>query len=105
MTTHWRNPVTHRLEYCGFDFSVPGAPTDFHDFGALWTPDRLVYFIDRKPVTDIKIPFGFEDPMYMIVNLAMGAKWFQGVGFVDGESPAEVEFEIDRVSAYQIDAN
>jgi hypothetical protein len=41
--------------------------------------------------------------MYMIVNLAMGAKDFQGVGFVDGESPDTVEFEIDRVSAYQLD--
>ena len=67
-------------------------------------PDRIVYFIDRKPVEDIKTPLGFDDPMYMIVNLAMGAKNFQGVGFVDGESPNTVEFEIDRISAYQIDA-
>jgi hypothetical protein len=33
----------------------------------------------------------------------MGAKYFQGVGFVDWESPNMVEFEIDRISAYQID--
>jgi hypothetical protein len=55
-------------------------------------------------VSDIKVPIGFDDPMYMIVNLAMGAKYFQGVGFVDGESPDTVTFEIDRISAYQIDA-
>ncbi|HEX9589204.1 MAG TPA: glycoside hydrolase family 16 protein, partial [Bradyrhizobium sp.] len=36
--------------------------------------------------------------------LAMGAKYFQGVGFVDGESPDTVAFEIDRISAYQIDS-
>ena len=41
--------------------------------------------------------------MYMIVNLAMGAKNFEGVGFVDGKSPNVVEFEIDRISAWQID--
>jgi hypothetical protein len=41
--------------------------------------------------------------MYMIVNLAMGSKFFGGVGVVDGESPVMVEFEIDRISAYQID--
>ena len=40
--------------------------------------------------------------MYMIVNLAMGSKNFEGVGFVDGESPNVVEFEIDRISAYQM---
>jgi hypothetical protein len=55
-------------------------------------------------VSEIKVPSGFDDPMYMIVNLAMGSKNFQGVGFVDAESPLAVEFEIDRISAYQIDS-
>jgi beta-glucanase (GH16 family) len=103
MTTHWRSPATGREESCGFDFSVQDTSTEFHDYGTLWTRDRLIYFIDRKPVSDIKVPVGFDDPMYMIVNLAMGAKYFGGVGFVDGESPNTVEFEIDRISAYQID--
>jgi hypothetical protein len=39
----------------------------------------------------------------MIINLAMGSKWFGGVGVVDGETPEMVEFQIQRVSAYQID--
>jgi beta-glucanase (GH16 family) len=104
MTTHWRIPATQIIETCGFDFSVPDAPTGFHDYGVLWMQDRLIYFIDRKPVSDIKVPVGFDDPMYMIVNLAMGSKDFQGVGFVDGESPVTVEFEIDRISAYQFDS-
>ena len=103
MTTHWRIPATGVVEHCGFDFSVANAWSDFHDYGVLWERDRLVYFIDRKAVSDIKVPASFEDPMYMIVNLAMGAKYFQGVGFVDWESPNMVEFEIDRISAYQID--
>jgi beta-glucanase (GH16 family) len=104
MTTHWRIPTTQIIETCGFDFSVPDAATGFHDYGVLWMRDRLIYFIDRKPVSDIKVPVGFDDPMYMIVNLAMGSKDFQGVGFVDGESPGTVEFEIDRISAYQFDS-
>jgi beta-glucanase (GH16 family) len=105
MTTHWRIPATGFVKSCGFDFTLPGAANDFHDYGALWMQDRIVYFIDRKPVSDIRTPVGFNDPMYMIVNLAMGSKNFQGVGFVDGESPDTVEFQIDRISAYQIDAN
>ncbi len=55
-------------------------------------------------MSDIKVPIGFDDPMYMIVNLAMGSKYFEGVGFVDAESPVTVEFEIDRISAYQFDS-
>jgi beta-glucanase (GH16 family) len=103
MTTHWRIQATGYVQRCGFDFLLPDASRGFHDYGALWTPDRIVYFIDRRPVSDIKVPVGFDDPMYMIVNLAMGAKDFKGVGFVDAESPDTVEFQIDRISAYQID--
>jgi beta-glucanase (GH16 family) len=103
MTTHWRLPSTGKIESCGFDFAQPDAAMAFHDYGVLWLKDRVIYFIDRKPVSDISVPIGFDDPMYLIVNLAMGAKYFQGVGFVDWESPNMVEFEIDRISAYQID--
>jgi beta-glucanase (GH16 family) len=105
MTTHWRIPSTQRIQSCGFDFALPDASTEFHNYGMLWEPDRLIYFIDRKPVSDIKVPIGFDDPMYMIVNLAMGAKFFVGVGLVDADSPATVAFEIDRISVYQIDTN
>jgi len=102
MTTHWRIP-SGVIESCGFDFAVPDAATAFHDYGVLWMPDRIIYFIDRRPVSDIRVPIGFNDPMYMIVNLAMGSKFFTGVGVVDGETPSTVAFEIDRISAYQID--
>ncbi|HEY3791938.1 MAG TPA: glycoside hydrolase family 16 protein [Bradyrhizobium sp.] len=104
MTTHWRHPDTQRIESCEENFTVPTAPNEFHDYGALWERDRITYFIDRKPVADIKVPIGFDDPMYMIINLAMGAKYFQGVGFVDAETPDTVAFQIDRVSVYQIDS-
>jgi beta-glucanase (GH16 family) len=103
MTTHWRIRATGSVQSCGFDFLVPDASSGFHDYGVLWMQDRLVYFIDRKPVSDIKVPMGFDDPMYMIVNLAMGAKYFKGVGLVNAESPVMVEFQIDRISVYQID--
>jgi len=103
MTTHWRIPATQKIESCGFDFMLADASIDFHNYGILWRQDRLIYFIDRKPVSEIKVPVGYDDPMYMIVNLAMGSKWFGGVGVVDGLSPQMVEFQIDRISVYQID--
>jgi beta-glucanase (GH16 family) len=103
MTTLWRSRASGMVQLCGLDFLVADASTGFHDYGVLWKPDGLTYFIDRKPVETIKVPVGFDDPMYMIVNLAMGAKWFKGVGAVDADSPKTVAFEIDRISAYQID--
>jgi beta-glucanase (GH16 family) len=103
MTTHWRIPSTQKIQSCGFDFTVGDASTTFHNYGVLWEEDRLVYFIDRRPVSDIKVPVGFDDPMYMIVNLAIGSKFFPGVSPVNAETPPTVAFEIDRISAYQID--
>lgn len=104
MTTHWRTPATGFVQTCGFDFVVPDASIKFHDYGVLWTPGRIVHFIDRKPVSEINVPAGFEDPMYIIVNLAMGAKSFAGVGLVNAESPDVVKFEVDSISAYQLDS-
>jgi Glycosyl hydrolases family 16 len=104
MTTHWRSPATGLVQTCGFDFVVPDASIKFHDYGVLWTPSQIVHFIDRKPVSETSAPAGFKDPMYMIVNLAMGAKNFAGVGLVNEDSPDVVEFEIDRISAYQIES-
>jgi beta-glucanase (GH16 family) len=105
MTTHWRHPDTQRIESCPQDFMLSDAPNAFHDYGALWEPERITYFVDRKPVADIKVPVGFDDPMYLIVNLAMGAKYFKGVGLVSTDTPNTIAFEIDRVSVYQIDSH
>jgi len=104
MTTHWRIPATGVVEHCGFDFAVSDTKNEFHNYGVLWQHDRITYYIDRRPVSDIKVPVGFNAPMYMIVNLAMGSKTLEGVGFVDGLSPNVVEFEIDRISVYQIES-
>lgn len=103
MTTHWRIPATGVVEHCGFDFAVADTRNEFHNYGVLWLRDRIIYYIDRRPVSEIKVPVGFDAPMYMIVNLAMGSKTLEGVGFVDGLSPNVVEFDIDRISVYQID--
>ena len=103
MTTHWRIPASGVVERCGFDFAVADTRNEFHNYGVLWQRDRIIYFIDRRPVSELKVPVGFNAPMYMIINLAMGSKTLEGVGFVDGLSPNVVEFDIDRVSVYQID--
>jgi beta-glucanase (GH16 family) len=62
MTTHWRIPTTGVVQHCGFDFSVPNASIDFHDYGVLWERDRIVHLIDRKPVSEVKAPASLESP-------------------------------------------
>jgi hypothetical protein len=61
---------------CGFDL-IAGRVDHFHDYGVLWTPDRLVISSTARCRTSG--PDRLRDPAYMIVNLAMKRKWFQGV--------------------------
>ena len=80
MTTHWRIPSTQRVERCGFDFRVPDASTEFHNYGVLWQPDRIIYFIDRQPVSEIKVPVGFNDPDVHDREPCDGVEDFRGRG-------------------------
>ena len=90
MTTHWRIPATGvvailRIRFPGAGHRRPSSTI----MACCGSASGSTYFIDRKPVSEIKVPMGFDEPMYMIVNLAMGSKNFRGVGFVDAESPAD----------------
>jgi len=70
----------------------------FHLYGALWTADRIVYYIDRKPVGQIITPLGVNSFMYMLVNLAIGGNW---TGPADPKVvPAEMQ--IEWVTAYMV---
>ncbi|MYN29074.1 glycoside hydrolase family 16 protein [Duganella levis] len=70
---------------------------DFHLYGALWTADRIVYYIDRKPVGQIITPLGVNGFMYMLVNLAIGGTW---PGNADATTPIPADMQVDWVAAY-----
>lgn len=71
----------------------------FHLYGAYWGPEKITYYIDRVPVAQIATPAEMNKPMYLLLNLAVGGKM---VGRADGETPLPANFEIDWVSAYQL---
>ena len=49
----------------GFDTAQPNT------YGVLWTPANLAWFVNGKPVHSRRNP-GLHQPMYMLVNLAIG---------------------------------
>lgn len=95
-TVHWRDSVG-QINHSGCRNALPGFGGQFHQYGALWTPERMVFYIDRQPVAQVATPIGFDYPMYMLVNLAVGGDW---VGFANNATPMPVTFEIDNISAY-----
>lgn len=95
-TVHWKEPGG-QLKASGCRTDLADFGNAFHTYGALWTPERIVYYIDRKPVAQIATPPGFDKPMYMIVNLAVGGNW---VGMATPDASMPVKFDVKHIAAY-----
>jgi beta-glucanase (GH16 family) len=57
--------------------AIPAAGNgqQFHRYGVLWQPGRLDYYIDGIKTNTYATPPDMAQPMYMIVNLAVGGYW------------------------------
>jgi len=97
-TTHSANATGGDVP-SGCRTTLADATTKFHDFGVLWTPERIVYYIDRVPVAQLATPAGVDKPMYMLLNLAIGGRM---AGPPDATTPLPGSFDIDWVSAYAL---
>ena len=97
-TAHWSLPEGRR-GHGGCRTRLPDAWNGFHLFGALWTPERIVWFIDRRPVAQIATPAGFDRPMYLLLNLAVGGSM---VGRADADTPVPARYDIDWVAAWKL---
>ena len=97
--------TTHSADAAGGDVpsgcrtTLADATTKFHNFGVLWTPERIVYYIDRVPVAQLATPAGVDKPMYMLLNLAIGGRM---AGSPDATTPLPSGFDVDWVSAYSL---
>lgn len=71
----------------------------FHDYGVLWTADFLIYYFDAEEVARYPTPADMHEPMYMLLNLAVGGVW---AGPPDDVTVFPARYEIDFVRAYRI---
>ncbi|PDT53135.1 MULTISPECIES: family 16 glycosylhydrolase [Sinorhizobium] len=73
----------------------------FHKYGVLWTEDEIVWYFDDAAIARADTPSDMHDPMYMLVNLAVGGiAGAPSDGLVDGS-----QMKIDYIRAYQLDAD
>ncbi|MDB5441395.1 MAG: endo,3,4-beta-glycanase [Caulobacteraceae bacterium] len=73
--------------------------TGFHNYGVLWDPQHLTYYIDGTPVWQTATPADMNSPMHMIVNLAVGGNW---PGSPNASTPFPAQMQIDYVHAYAL---
>ncbi|RTM05627.1 MAG: glycosyl hydrolase family protein, partial [Bradyrhizobiaceae bacterium] len=78
---------------------IPGAGTGMHTYGLLWKPDYITWYIDGAQVFQIATPADMNQPMYMLLNLAVGGSVG---GTPDAQGLASSPFQIDYVRAYAL---
>ncbi|WP_026619866.1 beta-glucanase (GH16 family) (plasmid) [Ensifer sp. WSM1721] len=72
----------------------------FHKYGVLWTEDEIVWYFDDAAIARADTPSDMHEPMYMLVNLAVGGiAGTPSDGLLDGS-----EMKIDYIKAYSLDA-
>ncbi|MBR6224005.1 MAG: carbohydrate binding domain-containing protein [Lachnospiraceae bacterium] len=86
---------------------------DFHTFSVEWEPDHITWYVDGIKYHEAKdwfsavdgggeqaYPAPFDQPFYLILNLAIGGEW---VGYPDDTTTygEESAFVVDSVKVYQ----
>jgi len=77
---------------------LSGAADQYHRYGLLWTPQTLDYYVDGVKTSSLPVPRDLTEPMYIIVNLAVGGTW---PGNPDAATKFPATMEIDYVRAWR----
>ena len=90
--------VTHEMK-------CDGAEGEFHTYAILWTAQNITTYVDGKVQLSYdnkgkgRSDWPYEDPFYVIFNLAWGGDWGGAQG-VD-ESALPVTMEVDYIRVFQ----
>ncbi|HZS82962.1 MAG TPA: glycoside hydrolase family 16 protein [Stellaceae bacterium] len=73
----------------------------FHTFAVLWTPDRVIHYVDDVPVAERRFLWRHADgsdagPAHILLNLAVGGAWPEAPTSA-AEFPATLQVEYIRV--------
>lgn len=81
-----------------FRTHFPDGLTGFHSYGLDWKADTITWYVDGNAIGSIPTPASMHEPMFMIVNLAVGGDW-AGDPSTDFQSTT---MDVDYVRAYQL---
>ncbi len=90
--------VTHEMK-------CPGAEGEFHTYAILWTAKNITTYVDGKVQLSYdnrglgRDDWPYDDPFYVILNLAWGGDWGGAQGTDDTALP--VTMEVDYVRVFQ----
>lgn len=74
----------------------PGSlSSDYNTFGVLVEPQKTTYYLNRKEVWSTPTPPEFKQPLYILVDLAIGGGW------PDDKLTSPQRMEVQYIRAYQ----
>jgi len=79
--------------------STPGCARGWHRYGVLWREDRIGFYYDRRLVAETQTPADYTEPMFLLLNLAVGGSW---PGEPEEEA-TEMTMRVREVRAWRID--
>jgi len=92
-TLHWGSSDRHLMEHA--QTVIADTSQDFHTYGVEWTEKTIRWFIDERETARAPTPADLHQPMYLLVNLAVGGHW---PGKVAPKAvPAQLEIDYIRV--------
>lgn len=111
-TIHYGDP--HSENQGTYKLTSGNYTDEFHTFSCEWKPGKITWYMDgikyfetddwystKQGQGTVTYPAPFDQPFYMILNLAVGGSW---VGNPDGNTTFDdQEFVVDYVKAYQRD--
>lgn len=89
----------------GRAITVPRPYDTFHVFGLIWTAERIEFFCDGRKVHEFANDgrgsdhWPFDQPFYLLMNLAVGGAWGGQKGIDEMIFP--LEYRIDYVRVWQ----
>lgn len=84
----------------------PTAEEEFHNYGLIWTENFLRFYRDdmnnviltyRKPASATPENWPFDQPFFLLLNMAIGGNYGGAMGVDDSIFPAQMEVEYVRV--------
>jgi hypothetical protein len=97
---HWSDAAgRHAFDTQGYSATVD-LSQGFHQYGTLWTADRITFYLDGQEVYSMATPPGMNEPMYLLAGLAVGGNW---PGAPDATTLFPAQFQIDSIKAWALD--
>lgn len=77
---------------------IPDASADFHVYALDWSERQIRWYFDGAEVARAPTPPDMHEPMYLLVNLAVGGYW---PGSPDAHTQFPAVFAIDWIRVYK----